>query len=205
MCPLWSVSASTTSASTIMLVITRFADGKTLVIPRAPQTLLTREELMMGDVRPFSPTEPTSYISQNQPVKVYIDANGVIIITNKQPFLLYRDGELRTHHGDLENVQASDRVCFCPRRITERHYATFLFRLTPDASDTVEEEDEQKEEQDVGVALVDLDDFELPYGWRTKKRKRPFTTPPVASSSGSRRCGKCGKVGHNRQTCWRRM
>ena len=160
----------------------------------------------MGDVRPHNPSQPTSYISQDTPLEVHIGAGGSLLIRNKQPFLLYRGGELRTHKGDLANVQPSDRVCFCPRRFTGRHYATFLFRLTPDGSDTEEEEEEQEQEEEEQEEEHDLEDFEVQVtsGWRTKKRKLPCTIP-AASTSGDRRCGKCGKPGHNRRTCLRRM
>jgi len=209
-CGLPPTTSATTSANT-MLVITRIADGKTLEKLRATVTRLTREELMMGD----EPSEPTSYISQNQPVQVHIDADGAITIINKQPLLLCRDGTLRTHHGDLKNVQASDRVCFCPMRITGRDYATFLFTLTTGfEEEAVDEEDVSEHKRAKGYTIQDQsapgefltwdDDEVLPRSeWRTKKRKLQFDSylPAASSSRGKTKCGNCKRTGHNTRTC----
>jgi hypothetical protein len=117
----------------------------------------------------------------------------------------------------LTNVQPSDRVCFCPQRVEERDRATFSFRLIPGGSDT-EEEDVvkcskgsklhilQSMQDQPGESLIWDSDDELgsiSSGWRTKKRK--IATVHRAASSGVRRCGKCGKPGHYRRTCQRRM
>ena len=196
----------------IMLVITRYADGKTLTIPRAPQIPVTREQLMMGD--PSS--EPTSFISQKQPVKIDVDAGECLTISNKQPFLLYRDGEHHTHNGRLENIQPTDRICFCDEGIKGRNYATFSFRLTHCASDTEEEEVIKRTERHMlqsmenqageYVTWDDNDDEVLgsstSSGWRTKKRK---TANFIFAACEERRCGNCKKPGHNRRTCPNRM
>ena len=180
-----------------MLVVTRLHDGRTLEVPRAVSTYFTREDLNMGDdERVHSPSEPTSYISQKQPVEVHIDANGSLTIINKQPFLLCRGGELGTHHGHLTDVRPTDRICFCPRRFVDRGRATFSFRVTPDGSDT-EEEEEVKEVKEVKQPEVEQPNAT---GWRTKKRALPRDFAPVDSGIG-KRCGICGRIGHNRRTC----
>lgn len=189
-----------------MLVVTRLHDGKTLEVPRAVSTYFTREDLEMGDEIPYSLTEPTSYISQKQPVEVHIDANGSLTIINKQPFLLCRGGELGTHHGHLTDVQPSDRICFCPRRFVDRDRATFSFRVTPEGSDTEEEDDPvltvKEEEEEVKQASVKQASLPIAplTGWRMKKRALPRSFAPVDSGIG-KRCGICGRIGHNRRTC----
>ena len=206
-------------------MITRIAGGKTLEVPRTTVTLLSRHELLMGDERPHNQSEPTSYISQKQPVEVHIDDGGVISIINKQPFGLIRGGggTFVTHHGHLPNVQPSDCVCFCPKGIPERAYATFSFRLTPDGSDT-EEEDVVKTKgltlKSKGLTLKSMEgqrgdsvtwddgdeDVQVlggstpppPFGWAPKKRNLP---PTSVGSGGRSKCGICGNKGHNKRTC----
>ena len=180
-----------------MLVVTRLHDGRALEVPRGTLTYFTREDLKMGD----GPSEPTSYISQKQPVEVHIDANGSLTIINKQPFLLCRGGELGTHPGRLTDVRPTDLICFCPRRFVERDRATFSFRVTPDGSDTEEEDDpvltveEEEEVKQVSLPIAP------PAGWRTKKRALPRAFTPVGSGIGKKCCGICGRRGHNRRSC----
>eukprot|EP00966_Prymnesium_polylepis_P326693 7382596-Prymnesium_polylepis.1 len=238
-----------------MLLIRRHADGKILKLPCVTSTSLPREYLMMGDVRPHGPSEPTAYISQRNPAKVY-NNSGSLSFTNNQPFLLYRDDYRCTHHGDLSNIQPSDRICFCLKQITERDYATFSFSLTnpdepgsetdepnknepncrnfhfddipapaPVPVEAVSMSDEDAASQDseedqvlrayfmsgaVGWApVLTADVTPVPAlvitsgEWRSRKRNLPFasgTTYPQ-SPRGTKRCGKCGRIGHNIRTC----
>lgn len=180
-----------------MLVVTRLHDGKTLKVPRAMLTYFTREDLM-GD----SPSQVTSYISQKKPVEVHIDANGSLTIINKQSFLLCRGGDLGTHPGRLTDVRPTDRICFCPQRFVDRDRATFSFRVTPDGSDTKEEDDPVltvKEDEEVKQASSSP--IAPSTGWRTKKRALPRAFTPVGSGIGKKCCGICGSRGHNRRSC----
>lgn len=237
-----------------MLLIRRHADGKVLKLPCVTSTSLPRKYLMMGDVRPNSPSEPTAYISQRNPAKVY-NNSGSLSFTNNRPFLLYRDGHPCIHHGDLSSIQPSDRICFCLKKITGRGYATFSFSLTnPDepGSETVKDESNKNEPNcrnfhfdnipapapvpegmlDEDAASQDSEEDQVlrayfmngavdwtpaltadatpapaPVStsseWRSRKRKLPFasgTTYPQ-SPRGTKRCGKCGRIGHNIRTC----
>lgn len=236
---------------TLMLLIRRHSDGKVLKLPCVTSTSLPREYLMMGDVRPHGPSEPTAYISQRNPAKVY-NNSGSLSFTNNQPFLLYRDGYICTHHGDLSNIQPSDRICFCRKKITGRDHATFSFSLTnphEPGSETDKDEpncrnfhfDDIPALAPVPVVAVGMPDEDAASQdseedqvlrayfmsgavdwapaltadatpapalvstsseWRSRKRKLSFASGTYPQSShGTKRCGNCGRNGHNIRTC----
>jgi hypothetical protein len=172
-----------------MLQITR-ADGKVLEVPCETSACLSRKLLQFGEPRKHGHYESTSYISEREPAKIKNDARS-LYFTYKYPILLRRNEELCTHRGELK-ILPSDSICFCPPWVADRDRATFSFRLThspeqstppqpsvPVSSSTVPE---------VNVSLE---------GWRTKKRKLPWDS----GTASVKKCGHCGRKGHNRRTC----
>lgn len=195
---------TSTSSAPVMLLITRHSDKRTRVLklPCGTFASLPREYLMMGDDR----SDPTSYISQCDPVKVYHNA-GTLSLTNKQKFLLCRDSDVREHNNVMSNIQASDGICFCPERIIGRDHATFSFTLTtnPEGLGLAKEEDDERSEESEedlvlrsyflhgkatsdgepeGAEAADLRETSAgttPGEWR--KRKLPVTFTSQSSSS----------------------
>lgn len=171
-----------------MLQITR-ADGKVLEVHCETFAFLPRQSLLFGDDR----SEPTSYISDREPAKIYNDA-GTLSFTYKHPILLRRHGALRICCRPLSNILPSDSICFCPSWVADGDRATFSFRLThsPDQSTP------RQPSVPISSSSTDVPEVKVSLeGWRTKKRKLPCDS----GTASMKKCGHCGRKGHNRRTC----